>query len=132
MAGNDLGSLLDALLGDGSGRLLGTLLDAVGGAGTTGGGGNPLDGLLAELREGGMADQVQSWVGTGANRSISGPEIAQALPYQALDHVAQQGGVSPEEAADRIAATLPRAVDKLTPAGELPQGSLEDLIRQRM
>ncbi|MFD9466259.1 hypothetical protein [Streptomyces sp. NPDC060027] len=34
--------------------------------------------------------------------------------------------------ADQIARTLPRAVDKLTPSGEMPAGaSLKDLIKQQ-
>ncbi|GAA3050814.1 hypothetical protein GCM10020000_34770 [Streptomyces olivoverticillatus] len=71
-------------------------------------------------------------MGTGANQPLSGPEIAQAMPYQTLEHVAQQAGVTPEQAADQLAEALPEVVDKLTPTGEVPQGSLEDLIRERM
>ncbi|MFH8369451.1 YidB family protein [Streptomyces sp. NPDC018031] len=131
MAGNDLGSLLGGLLGggqrDGSGTMLAALLGTVG----AGGGANPLNGLLEELRDGGLGEQAGSWVGTGENRPISGPELAQALPYQNLDHVARQAGVTPEQAADRLAAALPEAVDKLTPGGEVPQGDLEEIILRR-
>ncbi|QLE73397.1 DUF937 domain-containing protein [Streptomyces rectiverticillatus] len=133
---NDLGNLLGGLLGGGGaggkgGHLLGALLTSLGGAGTHGAGSNPLGALLDTLKEGGLGEKTDSWVGKGANQEVSGPEVAQALPYQALDHVAQQAGVTPEEAADELARTLPQAVDKLTPAGEVPEGSLEDLIRQQ-
>ncbi|WP_443057944.1 YidB family protein [Streptomyces sp. KLMMK] len=131
---NELGDLLGGLLGGGGGKggnLLASLLTSLGGAGTHGAGSNPLGALLDTLKEGGLAAKTDSWVGKGANQEVSGPEVAQALPYQALDHVAQQAGVTPEEAADEIARTLPQAVDKLTPAGEVPEGSLEDLIRQQ-
>nr|WP_268254397.1 YidB family protein [Streptomyces hiroshimensis] len=133
---NELGDLLGGLLGGGTGggkggNLLGALLTSLGGAGTHGAGSNPLGALLDTLKEGGLGEKTDSWVGKGANQEVSGPEVAQALPYQALDHVAQQAGVSPEEAADELARTLPQAVDKLTPAGEVPEGSLEDLIRQQ-
>ncbi|MEU1816442.1 YidB family protein [Streptomyces roseifaciens] len=132
---NELGDLLGGLLGGGGGgkggNLLASLLTSLGGAGTHGAGSNPLGALLDTLKEGGLAAKTDSWVGNGANQEVSGPEVAQALPYQALDHVAQQAGVTPEEAADEIARTLPQAVDKLTPAGEVPEGSLEDLIRQQ-
>ncbi|MCX4980007.1 hypothetical protein [Streptomyces sp. NBC_00572] len=38
---------------------------------------------------------------------------------------------TPQEAADQIARSLPQAVDRLTPNGSVPQGSLEDIIRQQ-
>ncbi|WP_159425522.1 hypothetical protein [Streptomyces sp. fd1-xmd] len=37
----------------------------------------------------------------------------------------------PEQAADRIAQSLPRAVDRLTPGGVIPSGPIEDIIRQQ-
>ncbi|MET8417960.1 YidB family protein [Streptomyces sp. NPDC005134] len=142
MAGNDLGSLLGSLLGGGSqgggsgnaGNILGAPLGALGGntggAGGGGGGANALEGLIGMLTKSGLLDQAQSWVGTGENKPVSGAQIAQALPDETLQKVAQEAGVSTEQAADDIARSLPAAVDKLTPAGEVPKGgSLEDLIR---
>ncbi|MFB6632567.1 YidB family protein [Streptomyces sp. NPDC056362] len=140
MAGNDLGSLLGSLLGGGSGagqsggNVLGSLLGALmGGQGGGGGtGSNPLGGLLDMLTRSGLTDQAQSWVGTGDNQAVSGAQIADALPDETLQRVATEAGVSPEQAADEIARSLPQAVDKLTPDGSLPQGgSLEDIIRQQ-
>ncbi|MFD8986269.1 YidB family protein [Streptomyces sp. NPDC059564] len=145
MAGNDLGSLLGSLLGGGgqggqgggAGNILGALLGALGGAGGgqgaqgAGGGGNPLGGLLDMLTKSGLADQAQSWIGTGDNKAVSGAEIAQALPDEALQRAAEQAGVSTQQAADQIAEVLPTAVDKLSPQGQLPTGSLEDIIRQQ-
>ncbi|MFJ6700520.1 YidB family protein [Streptomyces sp. NPDC091272] len=143
MAGNDLGSLLGGLLGGGNsassgggaGNILGSLLGALGGAG--GGaadkeGGNPLGGLMEMLQKSGLADQAQSWIGTGDNQPVSGEQVAKALPDDALAKAAQDAGVSPQEAADSLAQALPQAVDKLTPQGQLPQASsLEDLIKQQ-
>ncbi|MFC6130910.1 MULTISPECIES: YidB family protein [Streptomyces] len=139
MAGNDLGSLLGGLLGGsggqggsgGGGNILGALLGALtgGAGGSQAGGGNPLGGLLDMLTKSGLADQAQSWIGTGDNQSVSGAQIAEALPDEALQKAAAQAGVSPEEAADQIARALPAAVDRLSPEGQLPSGSLEDIIR---
>ncbi|MFF6871521.1 YidB family protein [Streptomyces sp. NPDC090109] len=154
MAGNDLGSLLGGLLGGsgqggsgGAGGILGSLLGALAGGQTgqgaqsgaagaggaaAGAAGSPLGGLLDLLTRSGLLDQAQSWIGTGENKSVSGAQIAQALPDDTLRKVADDAGVSTEEAADRIARSLPQAVDKLTPDGSLPQGdSLEDIIRQQ-
>ncbi|MGW4705173.1 YidB family protein [Streptomyces sp. NPDC004285] len=140
MAGNDLGSLLGSLLGGGGGagqsggNVLGSLLGALmGGQGGSGGNGsNPLGGLLDMLTRSGLTDQAQSWVGTGENQAVSGAQIAEALPDETLRKVAAEAGVSPEQAADEIAQSLPQAVDRLSPNGSLPQGgSLEDIIRQQ-
>ncbi|MFF2778801.1 YidB family protein [Streptomyces sp. NPDC058052] len=146
MAGNDLGGLLGSLLGGAGGQggaaggILGSLLGALAGgrgsggtAGAAGAGGqNPLGGLLDLLTRSGLADQAQSWIGTGENKPVDGTQIAQALPDETLQKVAQDAGVTPQEAADEIARSLPRAVDKLTPGGSLPQGgSLEDIIRSQ-
>ncbi|MCB8903554.1 MULTISPECIES: YidB family protein [unclassified Streptomyces] len=145
MAGNDLGSLLGSLLGgaggqsggSGAGGILGSLIGALaggqggGGTGGSGGASNPLGGLLDMLTKSGLTDQTRSWVGTGENQSVSGAQIAEALPDETLQKVAQDAGVSPQEAADQIAQSLPQAVDKLTPTGSMPQGSLEDIIREQ-
>ncbi|MFJ2059256.1 YidB family protein [Streptomyces sp. NPDC087908] len=148
MAGNDLGSLLGSLLGGsgsggqsgGAGGILGSLIGALaggqggaqgGGAAGAGGASNPLGGLLDMLTRSGLTDQTRSWVGTGENQSVSGAQIAEALPDDTLQQVAQDAGVSPQEAADEIARSLPQAVDKLTPTGSMPQGSLEDIIREQ-
>ncbi|MGW6709400.1 YidB family protein [Streptomyces sp. NPDC054956] len=143
MAGNDLGSLLGGLLGGGSGgqggsggggnilgALLGALMGGGGGAQAAGGAGNnPLGGLMDMLTKSGLVDQAQSWVGTGENQPVSGAQIAEALPNDTLAQVAEQAGISPEAAADQIAQQLPQAVDKLSPSGSLPSGSLEDIIK---
>ncbi|MBT2394968.1 YidB family protein [Streptomyces sp. ISL-100] len=130
MAGEDLGRLLGGLLGGGDGKanLLGSLLGSLGGS--TAGSGNPLDGLLAALGEGGLGHQAHSWVAAGANEPIDGEQLAQALPPDTLQGVAQQAGLPTDVAADQLAQVLPQAVDKLTPGGQLPQDtSLEDLIK---
>ncbi|WP_435059587.1 YidB family protein [Streptomyces sp. bgisy060] len=142
MAGNDLGSLLGSLLGGGeqgsggarggTGGILGSLLGALAGGSGSGNGANPLGGLLGMLAASGLADQARSWIGTGENKPVNGAQIAGALPDEALQKVAAEAGVTPEQAADEIAQALPQAVDKLTPSGSLPQGaSLEEIIRQQ-
>ncbi|MGW1895182.1 YidB family protein [Streptomyces sp. NPDC002004] len=150
MAGsNDLGSLLGSLLGggqggqsgSGGGNILGALLQSLTGGNGQGGGspqsagngqsGNPLGGLLDMLKKSGLADQAQSWIGTGDNKPVTGNQVQQALPDATLQQVAQQTGVTPEQAASQLADVLPQAVDKLTPGGRMPSGSLEDIIRQQ-
>lgn len=139
MAGNDLGGLLGGLLGGGGQQggggggggtnILGALLGALMSKG--GGGNNPLGGLLDGLTKAGLTDQAQSWVGPGENQPVTGEQVRQAVPDDALRQAAEQAGVSPEQAADEIAQVLPGAVDQLTPEGQVPSGSLEDIIRQQ-
>jgi len=156
MAGNDLGSLLGGLLGGGQGsqggqggsaggssggNVLGSLIGGLlgggsgGGAGGQGGsgGGNPLGGLMDMITKSGLVsqDQLDSWVGKGDNQPLSPDHVKQAVPDETLDKVATEAGVSRDEAADQIARQLPQAVDKLTPQGEVPTGSLEDLIKEQ-
>jgi uncharacterized protein YidB (DUF937 family) len=129
MAGNDLESMLGSLLGgDGEGAgLLGVLIGSL----SHGQGGGSLGGLLDGLARSGLTAQKDSWVGTGTNQPVTGDQIQQALPDDALQQAAEQAGVSPRKAADRIARELPQVVDRLTPEGEVPQASIEDLIRQQ-
>ncbi|GAA3147410.1 YidB family protein [Streptomyces rectiviolaceus] len=153
MAGNDLGSLLGGLLGggqgsqggqaggSGGGNVLGSLLGGLLGGGTGGaggaqggsGGGNPLGGLMDMITKSGLVsqDQLDSWVGKGDNQPLSPDQVKQAVPDETLDKVATDAGVSRDEAADQIAQQLPQAVDKLTPEGQVPTGSLEDIIKEQ-
>ncbi|WP_171053159.1 YidB family protein [Streptomyces marianii] len=148
MAGNDLGGLLGGPLGGGQGgssggNILGALIGALAGGGEAGAAGptgaaagwadgNPLGALLDVLAGAGLADQARSWIGTGQNQQVSGGQIAQALPKETLDKVARDTGVTPRQAADRIARSLPQAVDRPTPSGQLPQSaSLDEIIRKQ-
>ncbi|MFF1569985.1 YidB family protein [Streptomyces sp. NPDC058293] len=109
----------------GSGKMLGALFN---GAGR--GAGSSLEGLLGQLRDGGLGAKVASWTGTGDNEDISGAEIAQALPAGLLASAARSCGLREVDAADQIAETLPVAVDELTPEGKIPKEALEELIAQ--
>ncbi|MFD7296794.1 YidB family protein [Streptomyces sp. NPDC059897] len=147
MAGNDLGGLLGGLLGgggqsggSGGGNILGSLLGGLLGGGATGSGGgtgagsSPLGGLLEMITNSGLVDkgQLDSWVGTGDNQTLSPDRVKQAVPDETLDRVAAEAGVSRDEAAEQVARELPQVVDKLTPEGQVPSsGSLEDLIKQQ-
>ncbi|MGW6061439.1 YidB family protein [Streptomyces sp. NPDC055189] len=149
MAGNDLGSLLGGLLGGGQkgqgdlgnsagGNILGSLLGGLLGGGANSGqggsaGSNPLGGLLDMITKSGLVnqDQLDSWVGKGDNQSLSPDHVKQAVPDETLDKVANEAGISRDEAADQIAQQLPQAVDQLTPEGQVPSGSLEDIIKDQ-
>lgn len=79
-----------------------------------------LSGLLQQLQQGGLADAVQSWIGTGANQPISGDELQQALGGNVIGELAAKLGVQPQQAAQELSQALPQVIDKLTPNGQLP------------
>ncbi|MEU1160579.1 YidB family protein [Streptomyces sp. NPDC090075] len=129
MAGNDLESMLGSLLG-GEGKSAG-LLTALIAAMSHGQGGGSIGGLLDTLARSGLTAQKDSWVGTGANQPVTGDQLQRALPDDTLQQVAEEAGTTPEQAADQLARVLPDAVDRLTPEGEVPKASIEDLIRRQ-
>lgn len=81
-----------------------------------------LPGLIASFEGKGLADVVQSWIGTGANLPISAEQIQSVLGGDALSGIASALGVSGGEASGQLAQFLPQIVDKLTPNGQLPEG----------
>jgi uncharacterized protein YidB (DUF937 family) len=76
------------------------------------------------LQKNGLADIVNSWVGTGANLPVSPQQIQQGLGSDLLKQLAAKAGISPEVAGSQLAALLPGLVDKLTPEGRIPDGKL--------
>ncbi len=119
-------SILDALKGlaGGQGATSGNpTLDLIGGLIQKSGG---IGGLVSALQQGGLGGVVNSWIGTGANQQVSGPQLGQALVGTAAgQHVgamAQKLGVDPSQILGQLAQHLPGAVDHLTPDGQVPQG----------
>lgn len=89
-----------------------------------------LGGLVQSFQQGGLADVVNSWVSTGQNLPISAEQLQSVLGGGALQNIAAQLGVSPEQASGSLADLLPQMVDKLTPNGQVPEGG--DLLAQGM
>jgi uncharacterized protein YidB (DUF937 family) len=149
-SGGGLNDLLGGLLGGGAGGSQGGLADVLGGVlgGSAAGGGSPgtsakgmnmaavvaaLGPLLAKLlKNGGLSKMVQgaqasglsaqadSWVGTGANAPVSGQEVRSVVGDDTVSELAQQAGISDDEAADVLAHVVPQVVNGLTPDGQLP------------
>jgi uncharacterized protein YidB (DUF937 family) len=98
---------------------------------TGGQGGANLEGLMAQLQQGGLGNQVQSWVDTGANEKVSGEQVTQALGAETIDQAASAAGTSPDEAAKKLATVLPQLVDKASPEGSMPDTkTLQDALGQ--
>ncbi|MFK8845793.1 YidB family protein [Streptomyces sp. Ac-502] len=128
-AGNLVGSLLGALGGTGPGGLGGP---GLGPGPDSGGHGGGIQAVLGKLLQGELGRQAHSWVGRGANEPVTPEQVAQALPGETLRRIAEEHGVSAQEAARQLAHTLPQAVDRLTPDGRIPQDpALQDLVARR-
>lgn len=101
--------------------LLDSIKQKLGGAAGSGSGGSGLDlsGLTQQLSQGGLGDQVQSWLGQGENRSVTGQQITQALGEDRVRQLAGKAGVSPDQMSEQLARDLPQQVDKASPSGQL-------------
>ncbi len=83
-----------------------------------------LNGLLDQFNQAGLGDAVKSWIGTGANQSISAADVQRVLGSDLVKNIASRAGVSHSDAASQLASVLPQLVDKLSPGGQLPQGEV--------
>lgn len=95
------------------------------------GGGLDLNRLLDQLQQGGLQQQVQSWIHTSPGREVTGGQIRDALGAANLDAAADDAGMTPEQAADALAELLPELVDRASPGGVLPDATtLQDAFSQ--
>ena len=83
-----------------------------------------LGGLLGKFTGAGMGSKANSWVGTGDNEQIEPDEVEQALGRDEVDRIANEAGVSRDEAKSGLAGMIPGLVDKMSPGGSLPTGAL--------
>lgn len=90
-----------------------------------------LTGILGKLRQSGLGEHADSWVGTGANMPISQDQLSQVLGSGAIGRIAEQCGVAPGMAAGGLAQMLPQIINQLTPDGQVP-GNHGALLEQVM
>jgi uncharacterized protein YidB (DUF937 family) len=121
-APSGLAGILPGGLGGGLGGMLGGIL----GGGTLSGG---LQDLLKQFQQNGHGDKADSWVSTGPNKPIAPNELEQALGNERIDWLTKETGMSREQLLAGLSQELPRAVDKLTPNGQVPSAQdLEGLL----
>jgi uncharacterized protein YidB (DUF937 family) len=96
--------------------------------------GSQLPALLSKLTTGGLGALVQSWVSKGKNLPLDAEQVKSALDPTMLSNIAGQLGTSEDAAASKVAGALPQLINKLTPAGQVPDQatlakSLADLLK---
>ncbi len=78
-----------------------------------------LQGLADQLQQGGLGDQVKSWLGNGANMSVTPDQIRAALGNDQVKQLAEHFGVPVDAALKLLAEHVPAAVDQASPNGTL-------------
>jgi uncharacterized protein YidB (DUF937 family) len=94
-----------------------------------------IEGLARMFEQRGLGAEASSWIGTGANRSITPDQVTQTLGRDRVDSLASRSGLGTGLGAAAIAAVLPVLIDKLTPDGRTPEtaklgGLLDGLFKK--
>lgn len=76
-----------------------------------------LQGLVNQLQQGGLGPQVQSWLGSGPNMSITPDQLRAALGSDQVRQLAAHFGVPVDQVLNLLAQHLPTAVDQASPNG---------------
>jgi uncharacterized protein YidB (DUF937 family) len=88
-----------------------------------------LEGVLGKFRQGGMAQQADSWVSTGQNMNISADQLQQVFGSSTISDLAAQLGMSEGQASSTMAQLLPDVINRLTPEGQVPANSNEEIAQ---
>ena len=136
--------LLDGILGGALGSVLGKLgSDGQSGQAGQSAGMSPLirialqllqqsgglNGILEKLRKSGFGQQADSWVSTGPNLQLTGPQVSQALGPDMLQQLAGQVGMDPQQLSEGLSQVLPEVVNEMTPAGQIPADNQDTITR---
>ena len=82
-----------------------------------------LSGLVNQLQQGGLGPQVQSWLGNGANMSVTPEQLRAALSNDQVRQLAAHFGLPIDQVLNVLAEHLPTAVDEASPNGRLQPAS---------
>lgn len=113
-------TLLDSVLskitanlsGDQAQSLLKTALAQAGG----------LKGLASRFNTTGMAEVFNSWVAIGENIAIKPEQLDAVFDHEMVQQIAGKLGLDADKARAILVQLLPKAVDELTPSGNLEDG----------
>jgi uncharacterized protein YidB (DUF937 family) len=109
--------LLDSLLGGNIGQIEAAAAPALISAALAKTNFGNLQGLVAQLQQGGLGTQVQSWLGNGQNLPVTPDQLRGALGSDQVKQIAQHFGVDPEAALKVLAQHLPGVIDQASPNG---------------
>ena len=118
---DDLSKLSQSLGSAGGAQVGATMGDLAGAIQQTGG----IDGLVDRLRQGGLGDEVDSWVSTGANQPVDPNRLGAALGPDTVQRLSTGTGLDIQALLPLLAAFLPQLINMLTPNGQTPPGGLD-------
>jgi len=95
-------------------NVIGSLL-----GGSGGGGGIDLGSLVGNLKNSGLGDVAESWLGDGDNAHISRSQIESMLGSEKIQNAAQQLGADQNDLLRGLQNMLPQVVDKSSSGGNL-------------
>ncbi len=78
-----------------------------------------LQGLVTQLRQGGLDQQVKSWLGSGANLPVTAEQIRAALGNERVRQLAEKFGLPVDQTLNFLSEHLPTVVDQASPDGTL-------------
>jgi uncharacterized protein YidB (DUF937 family) len=111
--GSGLGGVLGQALGQIEAQALPAVLSKVLGKTDLG----DVNGLLQKLQQGGLGNQVSSWLGSGTNLPVSADQLKAALGNEQLQQLAGALGLPVDKILGVLAQHLPAAVDQMSPKG---------------
>jgi uncharacterized protein YidB (DUF937 family) len=88
-----------------------------------------LSGIKEQADKAGLGDIFDSWVGTGENKPITAEQVKSMATSGRLQELADDAGITIDEAAEEVSKVLPDLVDKASPDGVLPT---DDAVRTQL
>jgi uncharacterized protein YidB (DUF937 family) len=82
-----------------------------------------LNGLFAQLQQGGVGAQVQSWLGNGANMPITADQLKAALGNSQVQDIGRYLGLPVDAALNMLSQHLPNVIDQASKNGRLQSSS---------
>jgi uncharacterized protein YidB (DUF937 family) len=83
-------------------------------------------GLLSQLQQGGLGNQVSSWLSNNQNLPLSPDQLRSALGNEQLQQMARSAGLPVDKLLAMLAQHLPQTVDKMSPNGTLQEADASD------
>jgi uncharacterized protein YidB (DUF937 family) len=76
-------------------------------------------GLIARLRQGGLDQEVESWLGPGPNLPVTPEQLRAALGENLIEQFVAVTGISADKLLVLMAGYLPNAIDAMSPNGTI-------------
>jgi len=112
----DLMKMGQELLASKMGDKAGGMMEAL--SGLTGGN-LDMGSLMGKLTEGGLGDQVQSWMGDGDNQPVSDDQLKAALGEDQIAAASEKMGCDADSCAQQLSENLPDLADKFSGGGSM-------------